>query len=157
MKGGNSYPLDLGWSIQSPGGSVQLLSRVRLFATPWTTACQASLSITSSRSPPKPTSIKSAMPSNHLILCRPPLLLPSIFPSIGVFSNICNKPPQKLHVLKQQSSILSYVSVGHLGIRWYHLDLAELGTKLQQQACSVHLSSCFLMVMSESREGRHVA
>ena len=68
-------------------GSVQSLSRVRLFATPWTAAHQASLSITSSPSPPKPMSIKSVMPSNHLILCRPLLLLPSIFPSIRVFSN----------------------------------------------------------------------
>ena len=53
---------------------------------PWTTECQASLSITNSRSPPKPMSIELMMPSNHLILCRP-LLLPSIFPSIRVFSN----------------------------------------------------------------------
>ena len=67
--------------------SVQLLSHVRLFATPWTTTCQASLSITNSRSPPKPISTESVMPSNHLILCRPLLLLPSIFPSIRVFSN----------------------------------------------------------------------
>ena len=67
--------------------SVQSLSRVRLFATPWTAARQASLSITNSRSPPKPISIELVMPSNHLILCHPLLLLPSIFPSIGVFSN----------------------------------------------------------------------
>ena len=67
--------------------SVQLLSCVRLFATPWIAARQASLSITNSRSPPKPMSIKSVMPSNHLILCHPLLLLPSIFPSIRVFSN----------------------------------------------------------------------
>ena len=56
-------------------------------ATPWTAACQASLSITSSRSPPKPMSIVSVMPSNQIILCRPLLLLPSIFPSIRVYSN----------------------------------------------------------------------
>ena len=67
--------------------SVQLLGRVRLFATPWTAARQASLSITNSQSPPKPMSIELVMPSNHLILCRPLLLLPSIFPSITVFSN----------------------------------------------------------------------
>ena len=58
--------------------SVQSLSHVRLFVTPWTAARQASLSITNSQSPPKPTSIESVMPSNHLILCRPLLLLPSI-------------------------------------------------------------------------------
>ena len=67
--------------------SFQSLSCVWLFVTPWTTARQSSLSITNSRSPPKPTSIESMMPSNHLILHRPLLLLPSIFPSIRVFSN----------------------------------------------------------------------
>ena len=67
--------------------SVQLLSCVWLFATPWTAARQASLSITSSRSLLKLMSTESVMPSNHLILCRPLLLLPSIFPSIRVFSN----------------------------------------------------------------------
>ena len=69
------------------GSSVQSLSCVRLFATPWTAAHQTSLSITNSRSPPKPMSIESLMPSNHLILCPPLLLLSSIFPSIRVFSN----------------------------------------------------------------------
>ena len=67
--------------------SVQPLSPVRLFATPWTAACQASLSITNFWSPPKPMSIVSVMPSNHLILYCPLLLLPSVFPSIRVFSN----------------------------------------------------------------------
>ena len=71
-----------------PFSSVQFSRSVmsRLFATPWTTACQTSQSITNSRSPPKPMSIVSVMPFNHLILCRPLLLLPSIFPSIRVFS-----------------------------------------------------------------------
>ena len=67
--------------------SVQSLSRVWLFATPWITACQASLSITNSRSSPRFTSIELVMPSTHLILCRPLLLLPPIPPSITVFSN----------------------------------------------------------------------
>ena len=67
--------------------SIRSLSRVRLFATPWIAACQASLSITNSQSPPKPMSIELVMPSNHLILCHPLFLLPSIFPSIRVFSN----------------------------------------------------------------------
>ena len=66
--------------------SVQSLSRVWLFATPWTAARQASLSITNSQSLLKLMSIKSVMPSNHLILCHPLLLPPSIFPSIRVFS-----------------------------------------------------------------------
>ena len=67
--------------------SVQSLSHVRLFATPWTAARQASLSITNSQSSLKLIPIESVMPSNHLILCCPLLLLPSIFPSIWVFSN----------------------------------------------------------------------
>ena len=67
--------------------SVQSLSHIRLFATPWTAAHQASLYITNSRSLLKLMSIELVMPSNHLILCHPLLLLPSIFPSIRVFSN----------------------------------------------------------------------
>ena len=67
--------------------TVQLLSRVRLFVTPWTAAHQASLSTTNSQSLLKLMSITSMMPSNHLILCHPLLLLPSIFPSNRVFSN----------------------------------------------------------------------
>ena len=66
--------------------SVQLLSHVRLFATPWTAALQASLSITNSQSMLKLIPIELVMSSNHLILCRPLVLLPSIFPSIRVFS-----------------------------------------------------------------------
>ena len=67
--------------------SVQSLSCVRLFVTPWTTAHQASLSVINSWSLPRPMSIESVMPSNHLILCCLLLLLPSVFPSIRVFSN----------------------------------------------------------------------
>ena len=67
--------------------SVQLLSHVRLFETPWTAACQASLSITNSQSLLKLMSIELVMPSNYLILCHPLLLLPSTFPNIRVFSN----------------------------------------------------------------------
>ena len=67
--------------------SVQSFSRAQFFATPWTTARLASLSITNSWSPPKPMSIESVMLSSHRIFCRPLLLLPSIFPSIRVFSN----------------------------------------------------------------------
>ena len=79
-----------------PLSSVQSLSHVRLFAIPWTTARQASLSITNSWSLPKLISIESVMPSNHLILCHP-LFLPSIFPSIRVSSNesaLCTRWPK---------------------------------------------------------------
>ena len=67
--------------------SVQSLSHVWLFGTPWIAACQASLSITNSWSPIKLMSIESVMPSNHLVFCCPLLLLPSIFPSVTVFPN----------------------------------------------------------------------
>ena len=77
--------LDLKYSLKF--SSVQLLSHVQLFVTPWTATCQASLFITNSQSLFKLMSIELVMPSNHLILCRCLLLLPSIFPSIRVFSN----------------------------------------------------------------------
>ena len=88
--------------FQESISSVQSLSRVWLFATPWTAAYQASPFITNSRSLPKLIRIESVMPSNHLILCQPLLLLPSIFPSIKVFSKTIfiplsvsqDKPPQ---------------------------------------------------------------
>ena len=73
------------WGVQF--SSVQLLSCVWLFVTPWTAARQASLSITNSRSPPKPMSVESVIPSNHLILCCPPPTPASIFPNSRVFSN----------------------------------------------------------------------
>ena len=86
------YKMVASWSLkleQTPRSfsSVQSLSHVLLFVTPWTAAHQASLSITNSRSLLKLMSIESVMPSNHLILCHPLLLPPSIFPSIRVFSN----------------------------------------------------------------------
>ena len=95
---------------------VQLLSRARLFATPWTAAHQASLAITNSQSLPILTSIELVMPSNHLILC-PLLLLPSIFPSIRVFSNesiICISWPKdwsfsfSISPSSEQSGLISF-------------------------------------------------
>ena len=82
----------LAWKIpMEPGrlqsSSVQSLSPVQFFETPWTEACQASLSITSSRSLPKVMAIESVMPFNHFIFCCPLLFLPSIFPRIRVFSS----------------------------------------------------------------------
>ena len=79
-------PLNSIWN-GSQNFVVQSLSHVQLFVTPWTAACQVSLSFTISQSLLKLMSIKLVMPSNHLVLCHPLLLLPSIFPSIRVFSN----------------------------------------------------------------------
>ena len=110
--------------------SVQLLSHVWLFATPWTAARQASLSITSSRSPPKPMSIESVMPSNHLILFRPLLLLPSIFPSIRVFSNesaLHIRWPKYWSFSFSISPSNEYSGLISFRIDWFHL-LAVQGT-----------------------------
>ena len=87
IKLGKSSPGFMSKNCSRNFSSVQLLSCVLLFVTPWTTACLASLSITNSWSLLRLMSIESVMPSNHLILCCPLLLLPSIFPSIRVFSN----------------------------------------------------------------------
>ena len=110
-----------GWSVSQ---SVQSLSHVRLFATPWTAARQASLSITNSRSLHKPMSIVSVIPSNHLILCRPLLLPPSIFPSIRVFSNesaLCIRWPKY-----QSFSFNISPSNEHLGLISFRKDWLDL-------------------------------
>ena len=104
--------------------SDQSLSRVQLFATPWTAACQASLSITNTQSPPKPMSIESVMPSNHLILCCPLLCLPSFFPSIRVFSNesaICIRWP-----MYWSFSFNISLSNEHLGLNSFRTDWLDL-------------------------------
>ena len=97
---------------------VQLLSRVRLFVTPWTAACQASLSINNSQSLPKPMSIESVMPCNHLIVCRPLLLCPQSFPSSGSF------PMTQLFASDAQSiRVSASTSVLPMNIQdWFPLD-----------------------------------
>ena len=99
--------------------SVQLLSCVQLFTTPWTAARQASLSITNSRSLLKLMSIASVMPSNHLILCYILLLLPSIFPCIRVFSNesvLCIRWP--IIEVSASTSVLMNI---HVQVFFYYL------------------------------------
>ena len=102
--------------------SVQLLSYVQLFATPWTAACQASLSITNSRSLLIFTPIESVMPSNYLILCHPLLLLPTIFPSIRVF------PMSQFFTSGGQSiGVSATASVLPMNIQdWFPLELTDL-------------------------------
>ena len=102
--------------------SVQSLSRVWLFTTPWTAAHQASLSITNSQSLPKLLSIESVMPSNHLILCRLLLLLPSIIPSIRVFSNesaLRIRWPKYWSFSFNISLTITYCNDGHTVCPWY--------------------------------------
>ena len=94
---------------------VQSLSRVQLFATPWIAARQASLSITNSRSLPKLMSIESVMPSNHLILCHPLLLLPPIPPSIRVFSN--QSLFQWVNSLHEVAKVLEF-QLQHQSFQW---------------------------------------
>ena len=110
--------------------SVQLLSHVQLFASPWTAACQASLSITNSQSLLKLMSIESVMPSNHLILSCPLLLLPSIFPSIRVFSNesvLCIRWPKYWNFIFSISPSNGYSGLISFRMDWLDL-LAVQGT-----------------------------
>ena len=133
--------------------SVQLLSHVRLFATPWTAAHQASLSITNCWSLPKPMSIKSVIPSNHLILCCPLLLLPSIFPSIRDFSN---ESALRIRWPKYQSfSVNISPSKEHPGLICFRMDWLDLlavqgalKSLLQHQSskASILLHSAFFTV-----------
>ena len=153
------------WKIpltEEPGrlqfSSVQLLSRIWLFVTPWTTAHQASLSITSSQSSPKLMPIESVMPSNHLILCRPLLLPPSIFPSIRVFSN-----ESALRIMWPKYWSFSFnisPSNEHPGLifRMYWLDLravqGTLKTLLQHHFKSIN-SSAFSFLYSPTLTSIH--
>ena len=131
--------------------SVQLLSRVRLFASPWTASHQASLSITNSRSLPKLMSIELVMPSNHLILCRLFLLLPSIFPSVNSFqmSQFFASGVQSIGVSASTSvlpmNIQDWFPLGWTG--WISLQSEGFSgvfsntTVQKQQFFSTHLSS----------------
>ena len=135
--------------------SVQSLSRLQLFAIPWTTAHQASLSITNSRSLLKPMSIESVMPSNHLILCRP-LLLPSIFPSIRVFSNqsaLCISWPKYWSF--SFNIIPSNEHSGLISFRMDWLDLLAVQGTLKSllqhhssEASILQPSACFIVQLS---------
>ena len=129
--------------------SVQSLSRVWLFATPWTAAQQASLSITNSRSPPKTMSIESVMPSNHLILCCPLLLLPPIFPSIRVFTN-----KSALHIRRPKywsfrfSISPSNEHPGLISFRMDWLDLLAVQGTLKKNLLQHHRSKASILLLS---------
>ena len=122
--------------------SVQLLSHVQLFAFPWTAACQASLSITKSRSLLKLMYIESLMPSNHFILCHPLLLSPSIFPSIRVFSN-----ESVLHIRWPKYWSFSFSispSNGYSGLISFRIDWVEL-LAVQQSLLQHHRSKASIL------------
>ena len=130
--------------------SVESLSHVRLFATPWTAARQASLSITNTRSLPKPMSIVSVIPSKHLILCCPLLLLLSIFPSIRVFSNesaLCIRWPKYWSFSFNISP--SHEHPGLISFRMDRLDLlAVQGTLLRCSNTTVQEHQFFFTQLS---------
>ena len=120
-------------SVHKQSQSIQSLSRVRLSAAPWNAAGQASLSITNSWSLLKLKSIESVMPSNHLTLCRPLLFLPSIFPSIRVFSN-----ESALHIRWPKNWSFSFNIIpshehpGLISFRMDWLDLVYSNTTVQK-------------------------
>ena len=131
--------------------SVQLLSHVHLFATPWTAAGQASLSITRSQTLLKLTSIESVMPSNHLVLHRPLLLLPSFFPSVSVFSSesvLHIRWPQYWSFIFSISPSSEYSGLISYRIDW--LDLALQGTLkslLQHHTSKASVLQCLAFFM----------
>ena len=131
------------------GSSVQLLSRVRLFATSWTTARQVSLSITSYRSSPKLMSIESVMPSSHLNLYCPLFLLPSIFPSIRVFSN---RSALRIRWLKYRSFSFnispSNEHAGLISFRMYLLDPLAVQGDSQESSPTPQFKSINSLVLS---------
>ena len=129
--------------------SVQLLSRVWVFATPWTAARQASLSIKNSRSPPKPMSIVSVMPSNHLILCHPLLLPLSIFPSIRIFSNesvLCIMWPKYWSFSFSISPSNEYSGLISLRMDW--LDLLRSPRDSQESSPTPQFKSIYSLILS---------
>ena len=133
--------------MQSLYQSVQLLSCIQLFGTPWTAACQASQSITNSRGLLKFMSIKLVIPSNHHILCYPLLLLPSVFPSIRVFSNqsvLCIRWPKYWSFTFSISTSNEYSGLISFRVDWLDL-LAVQGTLkslLQHHSSKASILQC---------------
>ena len=140
--------------IKTESKVVQSLSCVRLFVTPWTAACQVSLSFTISWSLLKLMSIESVMPSNHFIICRPLFLLPSIFPSIRVFSNessLCIRWPKywsfRISPSNEYSGLISF------RMDWFDL-LAVQGTLkslLQHHSSKASILQCALYEVPNSQ------
>ena len=133
--------------------SVQSLNRVQLFLTPWTAACQSSLSITNSWSLLRLMSIELVMPSNHLVLCYPLLLPPSLFPSIMVFSNelaLCIGCPKCWSFSFSISPSSEYSGLISFRMDWLHLLVVQgtLKSLLQHHSskASILRSSTFFMI-----------
>ena len=129
--------------------SVHSLSRVWLFATPWTVACQASLSITSSWSLLKVMPIESVMPSNYLIPCQPLLLLPSIFPSIRIFSTesvLCMRWPKYWSFSFSISPSKEYSGLISFRITWFDLLVVKSLPQHHSSNTSILQRSAFFMV-----------
>ena len=151
-------------SVLPTNHSVQSLSHVWLFVTPWTAACQTSLSITNSRNLLKLTSTESVMPSNHFILCCPLLLLLSIFPSIRVFSNesvLCIRWPKYWSFSFSISSSNEYLGLISFRIDWF--DLLEVQGTLKSlpqhhnSKASILWCSAFFMVQTHICMWKNIA
>ena len=142
------------WVFVTKFSSVQLLSRVLLFATPWIAARQASLSITNSQSSTKLMSIESVMLSSHLILCRPLLLLPPIPPSIRVFSNestLCRRWPKywsfsfSISPSKEYPGLISF-TMDWLDLLAVHVTLKSLLQYHSSKVSNLRLSAFFTFI-----------
>ena len=137
--------------------SVQLLSHVRLFATPWTAPHKAALSITNSWSLPKLMSMESVMSSNHFILCHPLLLLPSIFPSIRVFSNelaLCIRWPKDWSFSFSISPSNEYLGLISFRMDW--LDLLAVQGTLRSLLQHHSLKASILQAQLSSQSNSHI-
>ena len=143
---------------RSQFSSVQSLSHIRLFATPWTEACQSSLSITNSWSLLKLMSIESVMPSNHLIFCCPLLLPPSIFPSIRIFSNeslLCIRWPKYWSFSFSNNPSNEYSGLISFRMDWLDLFAVQgtLKSLLQHHSSKASILQCsgfFIVQLSHS-------
>ena len=143
--------------MSSQFSSVQLLSHIRLFATPWTAARQVSLSVTNPQSLPKLMSIESVMASNHLILCHPLLLLPSIFPRIRVFSNesvLCIRWPKYWHFSFNISP--SNEHSGLISFRMNWLDLLAIQGTLKSLLQHHSSKASFFSAQPSSQSNSHI-
>ena len=143
------------WVSERKKGSVQSLSCIRLFETPWIAARQASLSITNSRSSLRLTSIQSVMPSSHLILCRPLLLLPPIPSSIRVFSNESTLPMRWPKYWSFSFSIIPSKEIpGLISFRMGWLDLLAVQGTLKS-LLQHHSSKAWTTALSNSMKPSH--
>ena len=145
--------MNIGAWLSVPFSAVQSLSPVRLFVTPWISACQASLSITNSQSLLKLRPIQSVMPSNHLICCHPLLLLPPIPLSIRVFSN---ESTLRMRWPKYSTVNVSLLCLSHVGILLLVLFYFSINNKHEVRVIAYHLKYITDTFIGACREGNGI-